>query len=139
MKILILCTGNSARSQMAHGILQNLNQELYVHSAGTKPTLRVHPMAIEVMKDLGIDISHHVPMHVEMYLKERWDYVITVCDGANELCPVFTGDVHHRVHIGFEDPAREYESPEEERKGFLKTRDQIVLELFRFNAKAFKD
>ena len=139
MKILILCTGNSARSQMAHGILQNLNSELYVHSAGTNPTLRVHPMAVEVMKDLGIDISHHVPMNVEMYLTERWDYVITVCDGANESCPVFKGDVLHRVHIGFEDPAKEYASPEEERQGFLKIRDQIVLELFRFNARTFKD
>ena len=139
MKILILCTGNSARSQMAHGILQNLNSELYVHSAGTNPTLRVHPMAVEVMKDLGIDISHHVPMNVEMYLTERWDYVITVCDGANESCPIFKGDVLHRVHIGFEDPAKEYASPEEERQGFLKIRDQIVLELFRFNARTFKD
>lgn len=139
MKILILCTGNSARSQMAHGILQNLNSELYVHSAGTNPTLRVHPIAVEVMKDLGIDISHHVPMNVEVYLPERWDYVITVCDGANESCPVFKGDVQHRVHIGFEDPAKEYASPEEERQGFLKIRDQIVLELFRFNARTFKD
>jgi len=139
MKILILCTGNSARSQMAHGILQTLNSELYVHSAGTKPTVRVHPMAIEVMKDLGIDISHHVPMHVELYLKERWDYVITVCDGANESCPLFTGDVRHRIHIGFEDPAKEYASEDEKKQGFLRIRDKIVLELFRFSARTFKD
>jgi arsenate reductase len=138
MKILILCTGNSARSQMAHGILQNLNADLYVHSAGTKPTVRVHPMAVEVMHDLGIDISHHVPMQVETYLKERWDYVITVCDCANETCPVFIGDVRHRLHIGFEDPARNYENQEEERQGFIKIRDKIVLELFRFNARTFK-
>ena len=139
MKILILCTGNSARSQMAHGILQNLNTDLYVHSAGTQPTVRVHPMAVEVMKDLGIDISHHVPMHVDLYLKERWDYVITVCDGANESCPVFTGDVRYRIHIGFEDPAKEYASEDEEKQGFLRIRDKIVLELFRFNARTFKD
>lgn len=139
MKILILCTGNSARSQMAHGILQNLNTDLYVHSAGTQPTVRVHPMAVEVMKDLGIDISHHVPMHVDLYLKERWDYVITVCDSANESCPVFTGDVRHRIHIGFEDPAKEYASEDEEKQGFLRIRDKIVLELFRFNARTFKD
>jgi len=94
---------------------------------------------VEVMHDLGIDISHHVPMHVEMYLKERWDYVITVCDGANESCPVFTGDVRHRLHIGFEDPARNYENQEEERQGFIKIRDKIVLELFRFNARTFKE
>ena len=87
----------------------------------------------------GIDISHHVPMHVETYLKERWDYVITVCDGANETCPVFIGDVRHRLHIGFEDPARNYENQEEERQGFIKIRDKIVLELFRFNARTFKD
>jgi arsenate reductase len=124
---------------MAHGILQNLNTDLYVHSAGTQPTVRVHPMAVEVMKDLGIDISHHVPMHVDLYLKERWDYVITVCDGANESCPVFTGDVRHRIHIGFEDPAKEYASEDEEKQGFLRIRDKIVLELFRFNARTFKD
>jgi arsenate reductase len=96
-------------------------------------------MAVEVMHDLGIDISHHVPMHVEMYLKERWDYVITVCDGANESCPVFIGDVRHRLHIGFEDPAKSYMNQEEERQGFIKIRDKIVLELFRFNARTFKD
>ena len=139
MKILILCTGNSARSQMAHGILQNLKADLYVHSAGTKPNLRVHPMAVEVMHDLGIDISHHVPMQVETYLKERWDYVITVCDGANETCPVFIGDVRHRLHIGFEDPVKDYENQEDEKQGFFQIRDKIVLELFRFNARSFKD
>jgi arsenate reductase len=96
-------------------------------------------MAVEVMHDLGIDISHHVPMHVEMYLKERWDYVITVCDGANESCPVFIGDVRHRLHIGFEDPAKSYMNQEEERQGFISIRDKIVLELFRFNARTFKD
>jgi arsenate reductase len=124
---------------MAHGILQHLNADIDVHSAGTKPTVRVHPMAIEVMRDLGVDISHHVPMHVEIYLKERWDYVITVCGSANESCPVFIGDVRHRLHIGFEDPVKNYENKEEERQGFIKIRDKIVLELFRFNTRTLKD
>ena len=105
MKILILCTGNSCRSQMAHGFLQSFDSNLTVCSAGTNPTQKVNEKAVIVMQEVGIDISHHKPKSVEIYLDEVWDYVITVCDDANETCPVFLGKVKHRLHIGFEDPS----------------------------------
>lgn len=93
MKILILCTGNSCRSQMAHGFLQSFDNAIEVHSAGTKPAGKVNPMAVKVMSEIGIDISHHMPKSVNQYLGHEWDYVITVCGGANESCPMFTGKV----------------------------------------------
>ncbi len=93
MKVLILCTGNSCRSQMAHGVLQSLDSEIEVLSAGTKPAEKVNPRAVEVMKEIGIDISGHTPHNVGEYLNESWDYVITVCGGANESCPAFAGNV----------------------------------------------
>lgn len=126
MKILILCTGNSCRSQMAHGFLQSFDEKLYVRSAGTEPTPEINPKAVEVMAELGIDISSHVPMLVDEYLDEEWDYVITVCDQANETCPVFTGNVRHRMHIGFEDPSNAKGSPEFIHNKFLQVRDSII-------------
>lgn len=106
MKILILCTGNSCRSQMGHGWMQAFDEALEVHSAGTEPAECVNPLAVKVMKEVGINISHHVPKSVNGYLGESWDYVITVCGGANESCPAFLGEVKHRLHIGFEDPSK---------------------------------
>lgn len=120
MKVLILCTGNSCRSQMAHGFLQSFNQDLEVHSAGTKPAERVNPKAVEVMSEAGIDISFHTPKSVETYLKDEWDYVITVCGGANETCPMFIGKVGKRLHIGFDDPANTTDINE-----FRRVRDEI--------------
>ena len=105
MKILILCTGNSCRSQMAQGFMKSFDNAITVCSAGTKPAKQVNPTAIRVMKEEGIDISHHSAKPVELYLYDEWDYVITVCDDANETCPVFTGKVKHRLHMGFEDPS----------------------------------
>ena len=105
MKILILCTGNSCRSQMAHGLLQSFDPKLDVFSAGTKPAEKVNPRAVKVMKERDIDISGHTPHNVEEYLNEPWDYVITVCGGATESCPAFIGNVKHRIHIGFNDPS----------------------------------
>lgn len=105
VRILILCTGNSCRSQMAHGILQSLDKNIEVCSAGTKPAEHVHPKAIEVMREIGIDLSSHTPKNVTQYLDEEWDYVITVCGNANENCPAFNGKVKHRLHIGFDDPS----------------------------------
>ncbi|MGE0088916.1 MAG: arsenate reductase ArsC [Bacteroidales bacterium] len=105
MKILILCTGNSCRSQMAHGFLQSFDKKLIVRSAGTIPATMVNPKAVVVMKEVGIDISHHTPKMVDEYLNDEWDYVITVCDDANETCPAFFGKVKHRLHNGFEDPS----------------------------------
>lgn len=105
MKILILCTGNSCRSQIAQGFLQSFDSDLTVCSAGTKPSEKVNDKAVAVMNEVGIDISSAYPKSVNQYLDEEWDYVITVCGGANENCPMFTGHVKHRLHIGFDDPA----------------------------------
>ncbi|MFW6203217.1 MAG: arsenate reductase ArsC, partial [Marinilabilia sp.] len=79
MKILILCTGNSCRSQMAHGFMQSFNKDLYVRSAGTEASGKLNPNAVKAMKEVGIDISHHTSDPVEKYLGDEWDYVITVC------------------------------------------------------------
>jgi len=105
MKILILCTGNSCRSQMAHGFLQSFDPDLKVYSAGTEASGKLNPMAVMVMQEAGIDISHHTSDSVDIYLGENWDFVITVCGGANEACPAFPGKVRHRLHIGFDDPS----------------------------------
>lgn len=125
MKVLILCTGNSCRSQMAHGFLQSFDKDLEVHSAGTQPASRVNPRAIEVMNEVGIDLSTHTPKSVEMYLNEAWDYVITVCGGANETCPMFSGKVGKRMHIGFDDPSDAQGSETFIMSEFRRVRDEI--------------
>ncbi|MFA5444724.1 MAG: arsenate reductase ArsC [Bacteroidales bacterium] len=125
MNILILCTGNSCRSQMALGFLQSFSQALSVHSAGTEPAKEVHPLAVKTMAEAGIDISKNVPAKVDDYLDREWDYVITVCDQAKESCPLFTGMVKHRLHMGFEDPAKATGTPEEVLSVFRTVRDQI--------------
>ncbi len=96
MKILILCTGNSCRSQMAHAFLESFNADMEVRSAGTHPAAEVHPLAIKVMNETGLDISNNRPTQVDTYINEAWDYVITVCGDANENCPIFTGKVKTR-------------------------------------------
>ena len=125
MKILILCTGNSCRSQMAQGWLQSFDDRLKVYSAGTIPARQVNPLAIEVMKEAGIDISFHTPENVNQYISEEWDFVITVCDDANENCPVFSGIVKNRLHIGFDDPSHLFGSEDYIRSEFIHVRDEI--------------
>lgn len=132
MKVLILCTGNSCRSQMAHGFLQSLDPNIKVFSAGTRPAERVNPRAIEVMKERGIDISARTPHNVEKYLNEKWDYVITVCGGANESCPAFVGNVRHRIHIGFDDPSVAVGSEEFVMAEFHRVRDEIKTRFEQF-------
>ncbi|MGB9745415.1 MAG: arsenate reductase ArsC [Bacteroidales bacterium] len=132
MKVLILCTGNSCRSQMAHGFLQSFGPELQVFSAGTEPAAQVNPKAIAVMKEAGIDISHHTPTHVKKYLDQEWDYVITVCDDANETCPAFLGKVKHRLHFGFEDPSKATGSEEFIWNEFRRIRDMIRQKFYEF-------
>ena len=132
MRILILCTGNSCRSQMAHGFLQALDAELEVHSAGTKPAMQVNPLAVKVMKEAGIDISGHTPKSVELYLNEEWDYIITVCGGANESCPSFTGNVKHRLHIGFDDPSDAIGDEAYIMSEFHRVRDEIAQRFTQF-------
>lgn len=125
MKVLILCTGNSCRSQMAHGFLQAFDKSLEVHSAGTQPASQVNPLAVEVMKEVGIDLSIHTPKSVDMYLNEAWDYVITVCGGANETCPMFSGKVGKRLYIGFDDPSDAKGSNTFIMSEFRRVRDEI--------------
>ena len=127
IKILILCTGNSCRSQMAHGFLQSFDKSLYVASAGTNVSGKLNSKAVEVMMEAGVDISHHTSDSVEKYLGEKWDYVITVCGGANESCPAFMGKVKHRLHIGFDDPSDAQGTPEFIRSEYLRLRDEIKI------------
>ena len=123
--ILILCTGNSCRSQMAEGFLRSFDSALEVFSAGTKPAESVHPIAVKVMREEWIDISLYKPKSVEEYLYRPFDYVITVCDAANESCPLFTGTVEHRLHIGFDDPAEAKGTQEEVLAVFRRVRNEI--------------
>ena len=138
MKILILCTGNSCRSQMAHGFLQSFDNAIEVHSAGTKPAGKVNPMAVKVRSEIGIDISHHMPKSVNQYLGHEWDYVITVCGGANESCPMFTGKVKNRLHIGFDDPSEATGTPEFINSEFLRVRDEIRMRFYDFYLQELK-
>lgn len=125
VRILILCTGNSCRSQMAHGFLQSFDNSIEVHSAGTKPAVQVNPKAVEVMQEMGIDLSNHTPKNVKQYLNEAWDYVITVCGNANENCPMFNGKVKHRMHIGFDDPSEAVGTDSFITDEFRRVRDEI--------------
>jgi arsenate reductase len=135
MKILILCTGNSCRSQMAHGFLQSFNKNIEVHSAGTEPAKQVNPTAVKVMQESGIDISGHFPKSVDNYLNDEWDYVITVCDDAKETCPVFTGKVKNHMHIGFEDPSHAKGTEEYIYSEFQRVRNLIKQDIFSFYTK----
>ena len=128
MRILILCTGNSCRSQMAQGFLQSFDRSLEVSSAGTEPAARINEKAVAVMKEVSIDISDHKPESVEKYLDEVWDYVITVCDDAKETCPVFTGNVIHRLHMGFEDPSKATGTDEFIWSEFRRVREKVKIE-----------
>jgi len=125
-KILILCTGNSCRSQMAEGFIKSLGCAWQVFSAGTKPTKAVHPLAIQVMAERGIDISTQVPKMVDEFTGTDFDYVITVCGAAKEACPVFTGRVGRRLHIGFTDPAEATGVEAETLALFRDVRDEII-------------
>jgi len=125
LRILILCTGNSCRSQMAEGFLRSLDPRLEVYSAGTNPASHVSTRAIAVMKEAGIDISTHSPKSVDQFLSLPFDYVVTVCDNAKEQCPVFSGIVKQRLHIGFDDPADAFGTDEEVMAEFRRVRDEI--------------
>ena len=123
-RVLILCTGNSARSQMAEGLLRHDAGELFeVESAGTKPGV-VRPEAIAAMKEIGIDISGHRSKHVDEFAGRHFDAVITVCDNARESCPVFFGAAT-RLHHSFDDPAAVEGSEEERLAVFRRVRDEL--------------
>jgi arsenate reductase (thioredoxin) len=132
-RILILCTGNSCRSQMAEGLLKSFDPSLEVFSAGTNPAAQVHRYAVKVMSEIGIDLSTHIPKPVDQFLDQPFDYVITVCDNAKETCPVFTGRVQRRLHMGFEDPAVATGTEEEILGEFRRVRDRIRDEFRKFH------
>lgn len=125
MKILILCTGNSCRSQMAHGFLQSFNSDVTVCSAGTEASGKLNAKAVKAMAEVGIDISTHTSDSVEKYLNDSWDYVITVCGGANESCPTFSGKVKTRLHMGYDDPSHAIGTDEFIWSEFVRVRDEI--------------
>lgn len=125
LSVLVLCTGNSARSQMTEGFLRSFDARLEVHSAGTEPAPRVNPFAVRAMKEVGIDISAGRPKHVKQFLDRPFDFVITVCGEADESCPVFRGKVGKRLHIGFPDPAKATGADEEVLQVFRNVRDDI--------------
>lgn len=124
-RILILCTGNSCRSQMAAAFLKSLDADLDIFSGGTRPADKVNPLAVAVMKETGIDISRNKPASVDDFISQSFDYVITVCDNAKESCPGFSGDVKHRLHIGFDDPADATGTEEEQLLVYRRVRDEI--------------
>jgi arsenate reductase (thioredoxin) len=132
MKILIICTGNSCRSQMAQGFLRSFDKKLIVESAGTDPAEKVNDRAVKVMAEEGIDISAQSPQSLESFLGEEWDYVVTGCDNARESCPVFTGKVKHRIHLGFEDPSLAQGTDDHIMKEFRRIRDMIRDGFYRF-------
>ena len=125
--VLILCTGNSCRSHLAEGILRHAAGDLVeVHSAGSKPAGYVHPKAIEVMKEVGIDISAHTSKHLSEFLDKKITTVITVCGNADQACPMFPGQVN-RHHWGFDDPAHAEGTDEQVLEVFRRVRDQIRM------------
>jgi arsenate reductase len=125
--VLILCTGNSCRSHMAEGILRAAAGDiLEVHSAGSKPAGYVHPMAIALMAEIGIDLSTHTSKHMNDFLDQHVQTVITVCGRADEACPLFPGQVH-RYHWGFDDPAHATGTEAEITSAFRRVRDEIRL------------
>lgn len=133
-KVLFLCTGNSCRSQMAEGFLRDLAGDRFeVISAGLEPGI-VNPKTVKVMKEIGIDISHHTSKDVNQFVGQNFDYIITVCDNANEYCPSFPGKAE-RIHWSFEDPAKAIGNEEEVLYLFRKVRNQVKSKLNDFIAK----
>ncbi len=123
-KVLFICTGNACRSQIAHGLLQDMaGNRFEVFSAGSHPS-RVHPMSIVVMEEVGVDISHHTSDYVDDYLDEGIDIAITVCDNANQACPMFPGEVE-RIHWSIDDPFKGWNFDTSQMDSFRKTRREI--------------
>lgn len=120
---------------MAEGFLKSFDKELEVYSAGTKPALKVNPNSVKVMEEVGIDISSQYPQDVNEFVNQSFDYVITVCDNAKEICPIFHGDVKHRLHIPFEDPADATGTEEEILTVYRKVRDEIIKRFNKFYVK----
>jgi len=123
-RVLFICTHNSARSHMAEGLMNSLLGDIYeAFSAGTKPS-QVNPLAIKAMDEMDIDISRHHSKSIEKFIEHEFEYVVTVCDQANEVCPFFPGG-KNRIHKGFEDPAAVEGNEEEKMEVFRRVRDEI--------------
>ena len=132
-QVLILCTGNSCRSQMAEGLINTrLSPDFRAASAGTDPSGYVHPKAIAAMAELGIDLSQNESKNLEQFRGQYFDYVITVCDSANENCPVWLDKAGARYHIGFDDPAKATGTDEEIMAEFRRVRDEIEEQVLTF-------
>lgn len=132
MRVLVLCTGNRCRSQMAEGWLRRLAPDWTVRSAGINPASEVHPLAKQVMKEVGISIDEAFQKSVEQFVEEPWDYVITVCGNAEKTCPTFSGKVGRRLHIGFDDPDAFTGSEMEVIQEFRRVRDEIGKKMTAF-------
>lgn len=133
LRVLFLCTHNSARSQMAEGFLRAMAGERFeVASAGTEAT-RVHPLAIRAMQEVGIDLTVHTSKTIDAFLSQPWDYVITVCDSANERCPMFPGGTT-RIHWSFDDPSQAAGTEANRLEKFRRIRDEIITRLRRWLA-----
>lgn len=117
---------------MAEGFLKSCDEKLEVFSAGTEPARQVHPKAIRVMSEVGIDINTYHPKSVDEFLYQNFDFLITVCDNAKETCPFFHGKVNYQLHIGFEDPAAAIGTEEEILAVFRRIRDEIKEEIYKF-------
>lgn len=126
MKVLIICRANSCRSQMAEAILKRLDPDLIVESAGPEPAEVVHPLTVQAMEEIGIDISQSSTTNINQFVTEDWDFVITVCDIAKESCPAFLGNVKNSIYLKFEDPLA-YEGDDEFLLKLIRTtRTQII-------------
>lgn len=132
MKVLILCTGNSCRSQMAEGFLKHYAPDWEIFSAGTKPAIEVNPNAVETMAKVGIDIGGNIPKNVNEFTSEGWDYVISVCGSADKNCPVFKGKVKNRLFFPFDDPAKLEGNKEYIESEFARIRDEIRAKFYEF-------
>ena len=130
-KVLFICTGNACRSQIAHGLLNDLSSETFeVFSAGSHPS-QVHPISIAVMEEIGINISKHTSDHINDYLDKNIDVVITVCDNANNACPTFPGNAK-RIHCSIDDPFRNWNFDLNQLRAFRETREEIKSRLLKF-------
>ena len=124
-KIIFICTGNACRSQIAEGLMRHLASDRFeAYSAGSHPT-KVHPAVITVMKEIGIDISSHTSDSISLFIDKSMDIVVTVCDNANKVCPVFAGKVE-RIHWSVKDPFKNWDSTTEDLVDFRKTRDELI-------------
>ena len=130
-KIIFICTGNACRSQIAHGLLESMAGDKFeVFSAGSNPS-QLHSMSTKIMEEIGIDISHHTSDFIDDYLNTGIEIVITVCDNANEICPVFPGNVE-RIHWSIEDPFKGWDFDETQLKLFRATREEIKQRIIKF-------